>query len=481
MKRVLYIALAEGRYWLRSRLALAAALLMALLLLATTALNMGRMQAERTQRQHHQAQAETAFLSQPNRHPHRMVHYGHYVFRTPMPLALFDPGLDAVTGQALFLEGHRQNSAMFAASGASADLGGVGGLGGLSPALVYQLFGPLLLIVLGHGLVAREREAATLGTLLAQGTPGRVLLAGKALALCVVVLLMLLPLVLATGMAVAQGEQPLAAAALVGSYALYLLAWGALALLASALLQRRSAVLATLATLWIVLVLVLPALASSVVSNTAAAAGKLETDLALLTELRQLGDGHNANAPAFAQLRSELLAQHGVQRVEELPVNLRGVVAQVAESKLTDTLNRYALQQQAAENRQQAVLAHHGWLTPLLAVAGASRALAGTDLAHHHRFLQEAEALRYSFVQGLNRVHAEKLAYADDVRRSSDAEAERRTRVDATHWQLLQRFRFAPDNAATRVARAGPQGLMLGLWCAVLMGACVWAGGRLQP
>ena len=51
-----------------------------------------------------------------------MVHYGHYVFRTPAPLARFDPGLDAVTGQSIFLEGHRQNTAMFAASGASADL-----------------------------------------------------------------------------------------------------------------------------------------------------------------------------------------------------------------------------------------------------------------------------------------------------------------------------------------------------------------------
>jgi ABC-2 type transport system permease protein len=317
--------------------------------------------------------------------------------------------------------------------------------------------------------------------LLAQGTPGRVLLAGKALALAAVVLLMLLPLVLSAGLAVAQGEQPLAAVALVCSYGLYLLVWVALTLFTSALLKRRSAALAMLSTSWIVLVLVLPALAGSVASKTAAAAGKLETDLAMLAELRQLGDGHNANAPAFSRLRSELLAQHGVQRAEDLPVNLRGVVAQVAERRLTDVLNRYAQQQQAAENQQEQVRARHGWITPVLAVAGVSRALAGTDLAHHHRFLQEGEALRYHFVQGLNRVHAEELAYADDVRRSSDADAERRTRVDAAHWQLLQRFQFAPDSATTRVVRAGPQVLMLALWCAALIGACFWAGGRLKP
>jgi ABC-2 type transport system permease protein len=478
MKGVWLVAAAEWRCWRRSRLALSGAALMAVLLIATTALTMLRMQGEAAERAHHQVQAEAAFLAQPDRHPHRMVHYGHYVFRTPAPLAGIDPGLDPVTGQALFLEGHRQNTAMFAASGASADLGG---LSWLSPALVYQLFAPLLIILLGHGLVVREREASTLATLLAQGLPGRVLLAGKALALLCFVALMLLPLAVGAGLAVPAGESPLAAAALVGAYLLYLLIWAALALLASALLMRRSAVLAALLTLWIVLTLVLPALAVSSAAAAAPLPGKLETDLAMLDDLRRLGDGHNANDPAFAQLRADLLARHGVQRVEDLPVNLRGVVAQAGEQKLTETLNRYADQRMAAESRQAAVLAAHGWFTPLLAVAELSRAVAGTDLAHHHRFLREAEALRYAFVQGLNRVHAEQLAYADDIRRSSDADAERRTRVGAANWQLLERFRFAPDTAAHRVAQAGPQWQMLGLWCAAGVLASLWAAGRLRP
>lgn len=478
MKVLFTIAGAEWRYWLRSRLALGGALLLAGLLIATTVLTTLRMQGEAADRAHHQAEAEAAFLSQPARHPHRMVHYGHYVFRTPAPLALFDPGLDTVTGQSIFLEGHRQNTAMFAASGASADLGG---FSWLSPAMVYQLFAPLLVILLGHSLIAREREAATLATLLAQGTPGQVLLAGKALALLSFVMVLLVPLAVSAGLAVRAGEQALAAWALLGAYLLYLVIWAALALLASALLRRRSAVLATLATLWIALNLVWPAVAASWASNAAPMVGKLETDLAMLSDLRKLGDGHNANDPAFAQLRADLLAKHGVQRVEDLPVNLRGVVAQFGEQKLTERLNHYARAQAAAETRQAAVLANQGWFTPFLAVAEASRAVAGTDLAHHHRFLQEAEALRYAFVQGLNKVHAEKLAYSDDVRRSGDASAEERTRVDATNWQLLDRFRFEPDAAGTRIARAGPQWLMLCAWCVILVGTGFWAGARLKP
>ncbi len=478
MKRVFVIATAEWRYWLRSRLALGGALLITALLLTTTAATTLRLQNETAERSDQQAKAETAFLTQPDRHPHRMVHYGHYVFRTPAPLALFDPGLDPVTGQSIFLEGHRQNTAMFATSSASADLGG---MSWLSPATVYQLLGPLLVILLGHSLVAREREAATLPTLLAHGTSGRVLLAGKALALLSFVVILLLPLAFGASLAVVQGEKPAAAGALIGSYMLYLSVWAALALLASALFRNRATALATLATMWIALTLVLPAVAASSAAKAAPMVGKLEDDLAMLAELRELGDGHNANDPAFAQLRAELMATYGVQRVEELPINLRGVVAQFSEQKLTATLNRYAEARMSSESRQAAALAVYGWLSPTLAVAEASRTVSGTDLAHHHRFLREAEDLRYSFVQGLNQIHAEKLAYADDIRRSSDPAAERRTRVDAANWQLLERFRFQPYSAGARIQRARPQWLMLSVWCAVFMMSAFWLGGRLEP
>ncbi len=478
MRPVLRVAAADWRYWLRSRLALGGALLMVGLLIATTALTALRMQGERAERLHHQTQAETAFLSQPERHPHRMVHYGHYVFRTPAPLALFDPGLDPVTGQSIFLEGHRQNSAMFAAAGASADLGG---LSWLSPAMVVQLFGPILVILLGHGVLSREREAGTLASLLAQGTTGRQLLAGKALALFSFIALLLVPLAFSTGLAVGLGEAPAAALGLLGVYLAYLSVWGALALLVSATLRRRSAALATLASLWIGLCLVLPSVAVSSAAQAAPSAGKLETDLAMLADRRRLADGHNANDPAFAQLRADLLVKHGVARVEDLPVNLRGVVAQVAEQRLTDTLNAHARAQMAGESKQAEALGRLGWLTPMLAVADASRAIAGTDLAHHHRFLEEAENLRYAFVQGLNRIHAEQLSYADDIRRSSDAQAERRTRVDASSWQLLGQFRFKPASAPDRLAEAAPQTMMLLSWLGLLSLALFRVGGRLQP
>ena len=154
---------------MRSRLAVISLIVFAVLLIFTTGLTLLEAQAARHDRLHQQEQSEETFLSQPDRHPHRMVHYGHYVFRVPPPLALFDPGVDAVTGQSLFLEGHRQNSAMFADARAEAR---TGGFGTLSPAKIYHLFLPLLIIALGHAVILRERETRTLGPLLSQGVSG---------------------------------------------------------------------------------------------------------------------------------------------------------------------------------------------------------------------------------------------------------------------------------------------------------------------
>ncbi|MEM7005763.1 MAG: ABC transporter permease subunit [Pseudomonadota bacterium] len=156
MNRAVLIAKEEWRQWLRSRLAVTSLLVFAGLLLVTTVLSTLDAQKAQHERLHQQEQAEETFLSQPDRHPHRMVHYGHYVFRVPPPLAIFEPGVDAVTGQSLFLEGHRQNSAMFADARAEAR---TGGFGALTPAKLYHLFLPLLIIAIGHGVILREREA----------------------------------------------------------------------------------------------------------------------------------------------------------------------------------------------------------------------------------------------------------------------------------------------------------------------------------
>ncbi len=478
MSAPIRIAREEWRLWARSRVVLIAALILAVLVAVTSALTVQRVSHETERRAAQQAIAEEAFFAQPDRHPHRMVHYGHYAFRTPPPLAALDPGVDAVTGQSIFLEGHRQNTAMFADTRAGADLGG---FAALTPANLYQLLLPLLLIIIGHGMVLRERESGTLAVMLAQGQTGLAIAGGKALALAGVAGLFLLPLAVVAAYAVPAGEAPLAAALLVGSYALYLAVWVALVLAASLLVRQRSVALGVLVFAWLLVALVVPRIGINAGSAAVDAPGKIESDLVMLAKERKLGDGHNAADPAFEALRKQVLEQYEAKSIEELPVNWRGVVAGHAEARLTRLMNDYAENRMTAEAAQSQIVTWFGIVSPTLAVGAASRTLAGTDLATHHRFLRDTEALRFDFVQGLNDLHASAISYADDAGRSSDPAAEQRTRINAASWRLLDSFRFEPDPAATRARRAAlPLALMLG-WLLVLGGVIVAGARRLQP
>jgi len=478
MTTALRIAREEWRLWARSRVVLVAALILAVLLAATSAITAGRVTEEAAKRTARQASAEATFFAQPDRHPHRMVHYGHYAFRAPPPLAAFDPGVDAVTGQSIFLEGHRQNTAMFADTRSGADLGG---FAALNPANIYQLLLPLLLIIIGHGVVLRERESGTLAVMLAQGQSGLAIAGGKALALAGVAGLFLLPVAALAGFSVASGEAPLAAIMLVASYALYLAVWAALVLAVSLLVRQRSVALGLLVFAWLLIALIVPRLGINAGSAAVDAPGKIESDLVMLAEQRKLGDGHNAADPAFDALQKQVLERYEAASVEELPINWRGVVAGYSEAKLTDLMNDYAENRMRREAEQSRIVTWFGLASPTLAVGAASRTLAGTDLATHHRFLRESEALRFDFVQGLNDLHATKLTYADDAKRSSDPEAEARTRVNAAAWRLLDTFRFTPDPAAERLARALlPLAMMLG-WLAALAGVITVGARRLKP
>ncbi|NMP01545.1 DUF3526 domain-containing protein [Pseudoalteromonas arctica] len=474
--KVVIVAKDEWRYWLRSKLAmtvLAIGLVLTLASVIVTAITM--MELSHT-RHELQTTSDKSFVDQPDRHPHRMVHYGHYAFRTPSPLSTLDPGIDAYTGNSIFLEGHRQNSAMFADSRQGTALTK---LGSLTPAFIVQTLAPLLLILIGYSGISRERESQTLSYLLSQGTSGVTLIAGKGLALLSVVGLILTPLTVSALFTVAAGESLLAVVSFVVGYALYLTVWVLLILLASSVFSKNSGSFTALAFVWILLCIVMPRVASTSASTAVPSAGKIETDFAVKAQLRKLGDGHNANDPAFMQFKQSLLKKYNVKSIDELPINFRGLVASESEAKLTNVLNKFAEQRMQAELKQTKVSRYFGWVSPMVAIRSLSMIVVGTSIETHHRFLRETEQLRFDFVQGLNKVHVEKLSYQDDMNRNASTEATKQARVSAQNWQVLQNFTFNVDNAQVRAQRSIPAFLQLFLWIAVLLGGIKFVGKRL--
>jgi ABC-2 type transport system permease protein len=352
----------EWRMMRRSRVAQIAVLILLALSVVAALTSIAHRDASDDLRARFQAQADAEFDGQPARHPHRMVHYGHFVFRSLPPLAAFDPGVDPFTGTTIFLEGHRQNSANFGDVRQSSLLAR---FGHLTPAFVLQALAPLVLIFIGFGVVAREREQGTLRVLAAHGVGARALMAGKARALGLVAALMLVPAGAALAWLVAAESAPILPAALIlGSYAAYLAVWVIAIVAVSSLCAQARAALVALLALWTATTILLPRIAPDLALSMAPLPTRLETDIAIQRDLRQIGDSHNPDDPHFAEFKARVLREYGVEREEDMPVNFRGLLSAEGEKLTSQLFDSYAERQFAEQRVQSAIATGFGLLSP---------------------------------------------------------------------------------------------------------------------
>lgn len=478
MRTAWRIARAEWVHFTRSRVAVAGLATLLLLTTIAVALTQQRISEEQHLRSRLQAETDQQFDHQPNRHPHRMVHYGTYAHRPVNGLAAFEPGLDPWTGTLIYLEGHRQNSATFSHARENS---GLIRFGELTPAFVLNTLVPLLLVFLGFSTISREREQGQLRLLRLHGARPIDVIAGKTLALSGIAAMALLPAWIGLALVAANNPDEGQAALMTGLLQLaYLLIWVLLIVAASALLARSRSVLITGLIGWVMIVVLVPRLAGAVAMHTHPLPSKAETDLAIQQDLRQLGDSHNPDDPYFNSFREKLLAEHGVQRVEDLPFNYRGRLMEEGEALTSRLFTQYAQASATRQQQQLDLLEAAGWISPSSALRLATMNLAATDLRNHLDFLAQAEAHRYRFIQALNRLHAEELDAAADARRSVDAEAERATRIDAHHWAELPDFHFVAAPLDARIAASLRASVALLLWLVLAIAVWVHAVRRLD-
>jgi ABC-2 type transport system permease protein len=455
MKTIHRVAMHELTILWRSRVAVVAVAVVVLLSGVAGAVAWERARLADETRARLQVQADQEFDAQPDRHPHRMVHYGHFAFRPLDPLAAFDPGVDAFTGSTIYLEGHRQNSANFADARQSSLLLR---FGELTPAFVLQTLLPLLLIVLGAGIVARERDRGSLRLVLSQGVAPAQWLTGKVLALLATGVAATLPAVIALALLVGDASfQPWLA--MVAGYGVYLLVWTLAVVLVSAFAKTTGAALRFLLGGWAVLIVMLPRLAPEVATLRAPATARFETEFAIDRELRSLGDSHDENDPYFESFKQKTLARYGVTRIEDLPVNYKGLLAVEGERMTSELFDRYATRSFEILERQASTLDAFAFVSPLPAIRRLSMTSAQTDLRAHRRFVEQAERYRFDLVQRLNRLQAEAVTFADDTGRA---------RIDAKHWHEIPDFKFIPEPSSETLRRALPALAMLLAWAIVL-------------
>jgi len=463
------VAVGEWRAMLRNQVAVAAGILMLALTLVAIVVSHERVGAVNAERARFQSTVDAQWANQPDRHPHRVVHYGHYVFRPLSPLAFFDFGVDPFTGSTLFLEGHRQNSANFSDAAQSSVLLR---FGQLTPAFVLQVLTPLLIVFLAFGSVARERERGQLRLQIVQGVRGATLLLGKLAAHAGVALLLGAPAFIAlVAIAIVHPTIAAEAIALLGGYALYLLVWVVAAVLVSASLPRARDALLALVAGWIVTAILLPRVMPDVAAGDVGRPSRIETEVAIHERLAAIGDSHNPDDPYFKAFRARTLQHYGVARVEDLPVNYSGLLMAEGERMTSALFDEFMRADYARQTEESAIVHSASVASPLIALRRMSTALSGTNLDSHARFLLEGERYRYAFVQRLNGLHV-------NVVTPTGAGDER---IDKHHWEDTPRFGYAPAPFGEVAARhAWPAFALLGGWLLALFAIGGWVAKRLE-
>lgn len=381
-----------------------------------------------------QAENDAAWQAQPDRHPHRVAHYGTIAFRTLSALNFLDAGVNPFVGNALFLEAHRQNSSHFRQYMHST---AYMGLGYLSAATIILVLWPLVLVTIAFASISQERERGTLRLLLSMGVSLRQLWLGKAAAYLLISLLFLL-LIFAIALLFMTGSSSTATdlTRLLGLFVLYLgysLIWIMLILTLSQFASTSYQALLQAVLIWGILVVLLPKLSFSLGSQWYPVPDRAGFEAQVERLVAEVGDSHNPNDPYFNEFRQSILEEYGVNSVEELPVNWRGLVMTEGERITTEIFTEQYQQILQDAERQNTLFRRFALLSPYMLTAELSARLAASDAASFYHFEMQAEHYRYEMIQQLNHLHTHEVNLAND----------RQTRLSRDFWHNFHMFELS--------------------------------------
>ncbi|NIF04769.1 DUF3526 domain-containing protein [Chryseobacterium sp. Tr-659] len=349
----------------------------------------------------------------PDKHPHRMAHYGYLVFRIGHPLNIFDNGLDDYLGNVIFLEAHKQNTANLSEAGSS---GILVRFGAFTSAFILQSIVPLIILFLGFGLIVQERENATLKIISVQGASGRDLILGKILGLWQFSLFFLLPVIPVVFLAALVTEATdwvdifTRLLFLLPGYMIYYFFICTLTVVVSANSKTTSSALISLIGFWLLFIIVLPKGIQFAAQNLYPAPSRIAFETNLEKDILKAGDSHNPDDPHFKKIKDSLLAHYKVQTTNELPFNYGGFVMKEGEKISSQIYIRHQKELQDIYNKQQRLTDISGLINPAIAIKNFSMMATGTDFFSYTQFQKQAEDYRYQMAQHLNDLQIEHIS-----------------------------------------------------------------------
>lgn len=424
----------------------------------------------------HQEMARESWEANPDKHPHRMAHFGTFAFRLKHPLSLFDFGLENYMGNAVFLEAHAQNSINFSEASLSSDLIR---FGELSLAMILQLVLPLIIFFLGYRSVVEEREKGTLLITHVQGVGYTNFLLGKSLGLWWMSLLFFLPaflmlsfLFLLVDHSFTQ-ENSWSLGMLFLAYLLYCGLVCLVAVLISARSYSSKQALVRLVGIWILMVVILPKSAQALGRYLHPAPNTFEFNAQVQEDIDRIGNSHRPDDPFFSRLRDSVLQVHQVNSITELPFNYGGFVMQVGEKLSSRIYNKHHHALLDIYRKQNSISQAVALLDPYAALKHLSMTLAKTDFESYVSFQQQAEDYRYQLAQTMNGLQMKYISSS----RPSGSEGQVHV-VSREHWKAFPDFNYQFPSQRASLQHSYPLWLALGAWSMLLLGGVFYYGGK---
>jgi ABC-2 type transport system permease protein len=471
---LLRIARHEIQQLLRDRRLHAAGWIGGALLAALVLLGWQTYRRELHERAHFEAEARHQWEHQGEKHPHRAAHFGFYVTKPELPLAVLDSGIKPATGQVLWLEAHTRTA--FTHSPLE-DAGAAAILGLTNGAEVLQLLGALLVILAGYAIVAREREEGTLRLVLAQGISPLRWFTGKCLGLALAFAAVAMPvgaglliLCVAAHPTGYSADVAVRTALLALAYGLYFATWLVGAVAVSAWAGSARAALTILLAAWVGGGVLAPRLASTLASALSPVPTVAEFRAAQAKEFNDGFEGEPGWDARLAQLERETLAKHGVSRLADLPVGFSGLRLKLMDAFTNRISDRHQIQLEktyAAQTRWHLLTALLGPFVPMRAV---SQNLSGMDWPHYRDFAEAAEQYRRSVVASLDTLLSERLHGE-------------KWEIDFDHevWSRVPRFSYVMPSVRWASREAALPWLCLLAWAALVASAAVLGARRIKP
>lgn len=396
-----------------------------------------------------------------------MAHYGSFALRYKHPMSMFDAGMESYTGNALYLEAHKQNSVVYSDASFST---GMLRLGEISLAMLLQLVLPLILFFIGFAAIAADRDNGTLKILLSQGASWKEILLGRSLGLFSIACLFFIPVFIIVAVLLLLHNNPVANTneftrllLTLFSYTVFFAILSVGTILVSASSSSAKASLIKLLSIWLLLAIVAPKTIQAVGSALYAIPAKVDFETAIEKDVLQQGDSHNPDDPFYKRFKDSVLLANNVDSTHQLKFNFGGLVGKKGEQLSSEVYKKHQDRLFGIYNRQIHFSELFSFVNPFAAIRHQSMILAGTDFSAYINFQQQAEKYRYSLAQQMNDLQIQYIP------NRAPKEGSHVMQIEKKHWEEFPDFEYKYSAVASVVKTASISIVALLLWLAVIV------------